>query len=185
MDKAVDVLRSLTPCPKHPTAERRKRKESCLYWSDHTPWHLTIDLINRFGMVLVLSGKGRCPLVNSLVGGSGVPCVSRGQLEMHFSIASTISSSPGLPPAVGRRTLRSGTSPCLFLPFSILARPLCGISPEKRLNTSQSTSIPAHLRRPRSRILTWSCRFRHPSPDSLRHHSITIEVDSSSTYLHT
>ena len=41
--------------------------------------------------------------------------------------------------------------PCLFLPASILDSPCCGIRPEKRLNTSHSTSIPAHLWRERMR----------------------------------
>merc|ERR1712126_781304 len=76
------------------------------------------------------------------------------QHEMTLSSASTTLDSPV---SAGISSLKSGISPCLALPDSILLRASCGMRCENSPQTSTVAGILAHLQRLLMHSFTVSC----------------------------
>ena len=68
-DQAVDILRSLPPGSKYPSAQWRKGEKFCLYWSNSVSLDAAILPVNPPGMLTILIGQGGRSPVDSLAGG--------------------------------------------------------------------------------------------------------------------
>ena len=75
-DQAVDILGSLPPGSEYPSAQWRKGKKFCLYWSNSVSLDAAILPVNPPGMLTILIGQGGCSPVNSLDGGTRILLVA-------------------------------------------------------------------------------------------------------------